>query len=141
MTETALVDEKLLKMRNQRSSFKTKFEELKIDDSKSFLNYLRMSPNLFDFLLQKVKPFIKKENTIMCESIDSGARLELTLRWLACGGTFTALQYTTRISRSSINKIIIETCDALYKVLKDVNLKVSQWDQYHCMRNFQSGIS
>ena len=87
--------------------------------AKSFLNYLGMSPNLFDFLLQKVKPIIKTGNTIMRESIDSGARLELILRWLACGGSFTALQYHTRISRSSINIIIIETCDAVYKVLKD----------------------
>ena len=57
----------------------------------------------------------------MRKSIKPGARLEVTLRWLACGGSFTSLQYHTRISLSSISMIILIEA---YKVLKDDYLKV-----------------
>lgn len=46
-------------------------------------------------------------------------------RWLASGGSYTSLQYSTRISKQSLSRIIPETCDAIYQVLKDEYLKVN----------------
>jgi hypothetical protein len=77
-------------------------------------------------LLKKIGPLIEKQNTNMRDSIHPGARLEATLRWLVSGGSYTALQYSTRISKQSLSKIIPETCDAIYVSLKEEYLKVRQ---------------
>ncbi|MPC38702.1 hypothetical protein E2C01_032214 [Portunus trituberculatus] len=60
----------------------------------------------------------------MRESVSAGARLEATLLFLATGCSFTRLQYHIRISRTSLSVIILETCQAIYDVLKDDYMKV-----------------
>ncbi|XP_048036196.1 protein ALP1-like [Megalobrama amblycephala] len=50
-------------------------------------------------------------------------RLSLTLRFLATGETFRSLSFQYRIGRSTISEIVMETCQALYDVLKDDHLK------------------
>lgn len=63
----------------------------------------------------------------MRDAIGAGAaRLEVTLRYLATGGSYRGLhEYTARISRSSLTKIIPETCDAIYRALRNEYLKVN----------------
>ena len=63
---------------------------------------------------------------MMRDSIHSGARLEATLRWLASGGSYTSLQYQTRISKQSLSNIIPETCRAIYETFKDEYMKVNK---------------
>jgi len=38
-------------------------EELRLDDQKSFYNFLRITPLMFDELLERIIPFIGKRNT------------------------------------------------------------------------------
>ena len=79
---------KWLKRRALRGSYAMIFRELKAEDSNSFLKYLRMEPAIFNFILNKVAPFIKKQDTVLRESISAGARLEATLLWMAQGKYF-----------------------------------------------------
>ncbi|MPC39258.1 hypothetical protein E2C01_032788 [Portunus trituberculatus] len=60
----------------------------------------------------------------MRESVSAGARLDATLLFLATGCSFTRLLYHARISRTSLSVIILETCQAIYDVLKDDYMKV-----------------
>ena len=68
----------------------------------------------FHDLLKRIHPYIVKEDTQLRESISPGARLEATLRFLAAGGSYASLQYSTRISKQSLCLIIPETCEAIY---------------------------
>ena len=66
-----------------------------------------------------------KKYTHMRNSITAEARLEATPRYLATGCTYSALQYTTYISKQNLSCIIPETCRAIYEVLTDDYLHVS----------------
>lgn len=94
-------------------------------DADLYENFVRMSGEDFDFLLELVTPLIQKQDTILRKSISAGGRLALTLRYLATGESFSSLQYLFKISQSSISSIIPEVCEAIYKVLKETYMKVS----------------
>ncbi|KAK3883114.1 hypothetical protein Pcinc_012542 [Petrolisthes cinctipes] len=95
-----------------------------MENPSDFENYTWMPVTAFHELLGNVKPYISKQDTHLRESVSPGARLEATLRFLASGGSYTSLQYSTRISKQSLSLIIPETCEAIYNVLKDDYLKV-----------------
>uniref|UniRef100_A0A182N2X2 Transposase Helix-turn-helix domain-containing protein n=1 Tax=Anopheles dirus TaxID=7168 RepID=A0A182N2X2_9DIPT len=75
----------------------------------------------FDFLLQAIAPEITRMHTNMRDAITAQERLLITLRYLAEGETFSSLQYSFRVSklcRSSVSKIVKETCACLTKALR-----------------------
>lgn len=57
-----------------------------------FASFVRMSKIDFDYLLDLVTPSIKKQDTVMREPIHPGARLALTLQYLATGNSFCSIQ-------------------------------------------------
>ena len=59
--------------------------ELLNEDTVSYNNFLRMSPEDYYHLLDKVTPIIKKEDTHLRKAISPSERLALTLRYLASG--------------------------------------------------------
>lgn len=115
-----------LKKRSTFGSTATILHELQSSEEHDFRNYLRMSVSTFYLLLSKVEPYIVKKDTVMRNSITAEARLEATLRFLASGSTYSELQYSTRISKQSLSRIIPETCRAIYEVLKADYLQVSE---------------
>jgi len=50
------------------------FEELQYEDVKGFQNFARMSPKSFFNLLEKVKPIIEKQNTVLRQAIPARTR-------------------------------------------------------------------
>ena len=115
---------KWLERRRGKGSYVQIFNELLFESESDFRNYTRMPTSAFYSLLEKIEPIICKEDTQFRETISAGARLEATLRFLATGDSYTSLQYSTRISKQSLSLIIPETCDAIYRVLKDEYLQV-----------------
>ncbi|XP_068907626.1 putative nuclease HARBI1 [Tenebrio molitor] len=105
------------------------FKELRVEDPASFKNFSRMSAKTFDILLQKIEPFIKREDTIFRESISSRTRLLVTLRYLATGESFQSLSYYFRISVPSLSLLIPETTEAIYNTLKKEYLKTPTTEQ------------
>ena len=83
-----------------RDSQVTFLRELR-NDSKDFLNYLRMEEERYVELLNMVAPFITRQDTVMRSAIGPEERLCATLRFLATGRSFTDLQYSARISTSA----------------------------------------
>ena len=113
-----------LNRREVCGSHTTILRELQDGYEQDFHNYMRMSVSTFYTLLAKVEPYIRKQDTIMRHSITPEARLEATLLFLATGCTYSALQYSTRISKQSLSCIVPETCQSIYDVLKDDYLQV-----------------
>ena len=75
-------------------------------------------------LLQKVKPFIQKQNTHLRPSIPAEERLAITLRWLATGESFESLMYQYRVHSRTISLFIPEVCAQIYNVLREDYLRM-----------------
>jgi len=99
--------------------------EILYEDVESFQLFFRMNPRLFNILLDKVSPYIQRQDTVMRKCIPPVQRLSLTLRYLATGESYRSLAFTTRVPACTISRIIPETVRVIYEVLKDDYLKVS----------------
>lgn len=84
-----------------------------------------MDYQLFNKLLDKVSPFIQRQDTVMRKCIPPIQRLSLTLRYLATGESYRSMEFTTRVPACTLSRIIPETVRVIYEVLKDEYLKVS----------------
>ena len=74
-----------IRNRDKSGAYKGVIEEVKTDDPTSFRTFMRMDEESFNFLLEKVSPLIKRQDTNMRQAISPGERLSLTLRFLATG--------------------------------------------------------
>lgn len=99
---------------------------VKKQEPDDYKNYFRMNGEIYDLLLHLVSPYITKENTNMREAIPATERLAVTLRFLATGRSFEDLKFSTIISPTTISEIVMETCEAIIRVLKDY-IKVSKF--------------
>lgn len=82
-----------------------------------------MSPDRFEHLLSLVGPIITKKDTRMRKAIEPAERLSLTLHYLTYGDSQQSNSFAYRIVRSTVAKIIRETCDAIWVVLHKEYLK------------------
>eukprot|EP00795_Rhopilema_esculentum_P005709 gene5709-10959_t len=98
-----------------------------------------MSPERFDHLLTLVSPKIAKKDTSFRKSIPAAERLALTLKFLATGDAQQSLSYSFRISKSSVSRIISETCEAIYASLagKYLSPPTTQSDWLTISRQFE----
>lgn len=116
-----------LQKRPQEGAYNKLLVELRSGDSgeqRLYRDFLRMTHENFEYLLQLVKPLIRRSNTQFRESISAGERLALTLHYLATGSSFRSLQYVFRIPQSTISVIIPAVLDAIWTVLKDEFVRV-----------------
>ncbi|XP_025158823.1 protein ANTAGONIST OF LIKE HETEROCHROMATIN PROTEIN 1-like isoform X2 [Harpegnathos saltator] len=82
-----------------------------------------MSSDLFEDLVKKLEPLIKRQDTHLRQSISPAERLAVTLRHLATGESQESLSYTFRLGQSTISGIIKDTCRALISLLQETHLK------------------
>ena len=60
-------------------------QELRVSDTASYKNFLRIDVASFEAIMQLITPVISWQDTRMREFISAGERLALTLRFLATG--------------------------------------------------------
>ena len=104
--------------------------EMRLQDPEKYFNYLRMSPTIFNELLNIVGPLITKQKVVR-SPIEARTRLEVTVRWLASGDSMTSLSYAYRIAQCTLSQIIPETCQAIWLSLKDkvmIDLTEETWN-------------
>lgn len=98
--------------------------ELATEDQLEFRSFMRITPDQFEFLLQKISHIIQREDTIMRTAIPARIKLELTLCFLDTGNSNRSLSHFFRVSKPAISLFVPEVLDALYECLKDY-IKVS----------------
>ena len=96
-----------------------RISELRLN-SGTFCRYARMSPERFDHLLSCVGPLLQKKHCNAREPVGAAERLMLTIRYLASGESQQSLSFAFRIGRSTVCKIIGQTCNAIWQSLQEV---------------------
>ena len=79
----------------------------------SFKNYLRMDPDTFIKILERITPGIKKLTTNFKKNIPACLRLAATLRLLATGNSSKCISYSFRVCHNIACEFFIEVCQAI----------------------------
>jgi hypothetical protein len=88
------------------------FRELSSEDPQEYRKHMRMSVEKFDELLLLVGIYISKTDTVMKAAILARLKLEVTLRFLASGDSFSSLALLFRIPQCTISRFLPEiTCN------------------------------
>ena len=87
--------------------------ELRNEDQRSFQNFMRMSPAMFDELLTRLTPRLTKKSTNYRENLEPGLKLAVTLRHLASGAKYRELVYSWRLPHNTISIVVREVCQAI----------------------------
>lgn len=94
---------------------------MKTADHEMFFKYTRMFPEQFDHLLNLIKDKILKR--CRRKFLIPELRLAMTLKYLAHGGSFQNLAWEFRVGHSTVSKIILETCVAIWNTLQPIYLQ------------------
>lgn len=95
------------------------------EDSETFYRtHFQMSETQFENLLEKVTPFIQKQDTLMRSSLPSRLKLQVVLSYLVDGSSFRVLENTFHVSRCSVSAFLPEVYQAIYHVLQE-HIKVN----------------
>ncbi|KAI4469801.1 hypothetical protein MML48_1g12284 [Holotrichia oblita] len=113
-----------IKRRDVFGASATFLREVELEDPETFRNHLRLTTNQFQELLSVVKDFIKKKDTLMRPALEPRIKLQITMRYLATGDSFSTLEHMYRIPKSTISKFLPQVLKAIYEGLKDY-VKVS----------------
>ena len=93
--------------------------------------YLRMSKESFDHLLELIRHKITKKDTRLRKAIPPNLKLALTLHHLASGEDYGNLHKHWRVGKSTCAMIIIDVCRALWEILSPIYLRapstVAEW--------------
>jgi hypothetical protein len=88
---------------------------------------LRMTPEHFDYLLEKVYPHIVKMDTPCRLAVRPKVKLEVTLRYLAAGNSSKSLEFLFRMPKTTISMFIPV-------MLKAIKLASDDFFRYvHCV--------
>ena len=107
-----------LRKRVEQGIFNNLFQELLVGDSTSFRDYIRMDRLHFDYLVERLYPYLVKEDTVMRESIKPAEQCCIFLRYVASGESCRSLEYQFRVSRRSISRIIRTVAKAIIDELQ-----------------------
>lgn len=87
--------------------------ELSDEHPDLYRNFLRLDKDLFNQIVERVRPHLQRETTFWREPLDVGLRVAITLRFLATGNTYRSIGYAFRVAHNTISKLVPETCRAI----------------------------
>nr|CAB3263117.1 uncharacterized protein LOC101243083 [Phallusia mammillata] len=108
----------ILEKRNQLGEYHRLLQEMRLERETNFITCFRMTPAVFDELLNLVAPKIKKVTTNYRKPISEAERLAITLRFLVTGDSYQTIAFSFRTHKSTVSKIIPEVCKAIWKTLQ-----------------------
>jgi len=120
-------------LKRRKYSHTNLLRELQSNEPLDYKNYLQMENHTFFELLNLLRQYIEKKNTVVRESISAEKRLVATLRFLSTGRSYENLKYLCAVSAQALGKIIPETCWAIYQVLRGEYLKVRSYMYNICL--------
>ncbi|XP_071649673.1 uncharacterized protein [Temnothorax longispinosus] len=92
--------------------------EMQYIDMEKYIEYLRMDISTFHELLRLIGPKIEKQHVVR-SPIPASTRLEICLRYLASGDNMSSISFAFRVGLNTVSKIISETCEAIWNILKE----------------------
>lgn len=102
-----------IRRRGELGQYNRLMVELRHEDVPSFVNFMRMTPDMFDEILERILPRITKMTTVMREPLEPGLKLAVTLRHLAAGDKYASQMFGWRVPRSTQTKLVVEVCQAI----------------------------
>ena len=100
--------------------------ELRNEDQRSFKNFMRMPPDMFDEIVQRLTPALRKQTTQLRDPHEPGLKIAVTLRHLASGAKYSDMQFGWRMPHNSISVVVREVCEAIVAEYGDELLKPPQ---------------
>jgi hypothetical protein len=91
--------------------------ELSSEDPQEYRKHMRMGVKKFDKLLRLVGSCISKTDTVMKAAIAARLKLEVTLRFLASGDSFSSLALLFRVPPCTISRFLPETLQSIINAL------------------------
>ena len=92
--------------------------ELRAEDPAGFCNFLRMPPQMFDELRDRLTPRLQVFH-ISRETLPVGLKLALTLRYFASGNSYSSMKFGWRVPHNTISLTIREVCKAIQEEYMD----------------------
>ncbi|XP_041367086.1 uncharacterized protein LOC121381797 [Gigantopelta aegis] len=99
--------------RRQFGKYDQLLVELRKEDQRAFKNFLRMPPEMYDELVQRVGPRITKQRTWYREPLDPGLKIAITLRHIASGTKYAAMKFGCRVPHNTQSLAVREVCQAI----------------------------
>ena len=90
------------------------FRELSSEDPQEYKKHMRMNVEKFDELLRLVKSYISKTDTVMKVAILEILKLEVTLRFLVSGDSFSSLTYSLEFHHVPFQDFCPKHCNQLF---------------------------
>ena len=87
--------------------------ELRQHDQVSFKNYTRLSPTIFDDLLERLSQHITKLHTKYRQTLPPSLKLAVFLRHMTTGALYIELGYKFRVGKETVRKFIPEIAHAI----------------------------
>ncbi len=118
-----------LERRVELGQYTRLLEELRVEDVRAFKNFLRMDPDMFHELLDRMVPRLTKKETFCRKPLSPGLKLAITLRYLASGDSYHSLMYGFRVPHNTISILIREVCEAIIEEYADEVIQCPTTDQ------------
>ncbi|KAK3883340.1 hypothetical protein Pcinc_012376 [Petrolisthes cinctipes] len=93
--------------------------ELAEEDSIVYRNFTHLDADLFNQIVERVRPHIEKSRTFWREPSEPALRVAITLRFLATGNSYKSLGYAFRVAPNTISLLVPETCRAIVAAYGD----------------------
>ena len=129
-----------LERRKEEGCYHNLFQELLVEDTASFQEFIQMDKMHFNYLVEKLYPHLQKTDTVMRESIKPPEQCCLFLRYGASGKSFRSLEYQFRLSRRSISRIISNVAQALIDLFQKQYLRTPSNTEEKMLQIFCSNI-
>ena len=78
-----------IERRVQLGQYTRLMEELRLEDVKAFKNFLRVEPELYEELVERVSHRIWKQDTAYRQSLRPGLKVAITMRYIASGDSYS----------------------------------------------------
>ncbi|CAN7974563.1 unnamed protein product [Ixodes persulcatus] len=92
-------------------------------DDLEYRRYMRMDLDTFNELADGIREHVTRQDTLMRPAITVEEQLDVTLRFLATGESFTSLHYQYRMGVSTVREKVMNVCSALYLYLQPSCMK------------------
>jgi len=103
--------------------------ELEDQDVGAFKNFVRINPEMFIAVLERIECYITKADTPMRKALEPGLKLAITLRFLATGDSYKTLMYGFRVAHNTICSFIGPVCQAIVSAFGDEYLKTPSTEE------------